>query len=56
MHPKLPLPRGWKRRVWPSDLHILALNQSAGTTDLCTAHVNQYTARRNLEALRGGSE
>ncbi len=26
MAPKLPLPRGWKHRVWSSVRHILALS------------------------------
>ena len=29
MHPKLPLPRGWKRRVRSSVLHILTLSHGA---------------------------
>ncbi len=44
MAPKLPLPRGWKRRVRSSVLRIRALVlPPVGTTDLCTAHVDQYT-------------
>ncbi len=39
MAPKLPLPRGWKRRVRSSVLHILALSH--------------YTPIRTLNAFLG---
>ncbi len=53
---KLPLPRGWKRRAMSSILHghwdsypaatafAGAGLSPAGTTDPCTAHVDQYSS------------
>ncbi len=45
MAPKLPLPRGWNRRVRSAVPHTLAGAglSPAGTTDLFTAHLDQYT-------------
>ncbi len=43
MPPKLPLPRGWKRRVRSSVLH------------LSTAHVDQYTATMTRASIRMSS-
>ena len=37
MHPKLPLPRGWKDRVRSSVLHILALSHYTFTALLARA-------------------
>ena len=47
MPPKLPLPRGWKRRVRSSVLRILALDLLDSTTNMLVLgrpiSVNQYT-------------
>jgi len=44
MPPKLPLPRGWKRRVQSSVLHILALSQY-------TSHLNLPDSTTNMPFL-----
>ena len=45
MAPKLPLPRGWKRRVQSAVLHILALAATICWNNRpSTAHLDQYTA------------
>ncbi len=50
MHRKMPLPRGWKRRVRSSVLHILCVaNPTGGTTDFSTAHLVQYTYSATAE-------
>jgi hypothetical protein len=46
MPPKLPLPRGWKRRVRSAVLHILAL----GTT--ACPHQLEPRARRSVAGSR----
>ncbi len=41
MAPKLPLPRGWKRRVRSSVLHILALSHYTFTAMLARAALSK---------------
>ncbi len=47
MTPKLPLPRGWKRRGRSSVLHILALSHYT-----CTVAINVLNSMKNL-SIRG---
>ncbi len=49
MPPKLPLPRGWKRRVRSSVLHILALSHYTFTAMPARA-ANQRNRRARLQA------
>ncbi len=41
MHRKMPLPRGWKRRIRSSVLHIL--QSTCWNNGPFTAHLDQYT-------------
>ncbi len=44
---KLPLPRGWKRRVRSSVLHVLAVSHYHLLEQRTfTAHLDQYTSDR----------
>ena len=49
MRTRLPLSRGWNRRVKSAILHILALRHYAFTAlaARATAHLNRYTAQRS---------
>ena len=49
MPPKLPLPRGWKRRVRSSVLHILALSHYTFTALLARA-ANSKNRQVRLQA------
>ena len=50
MHRKIPLPRGWKRRVRSSVLHILALSHYTFTALLAKAALSKNRQVR-LQAL-----
>ncbi len=55
MHPKILLPRGWKRRVRSSVLRILALDLLDSTTNMLVLgrpiSVNQYSLLGILGSL-----
>ena len=52
MHRKVPLPRGWKRRVRSSVLHILALGLLDSTINVPSSwrpdSLDQFTGRRKV--------
>ncbi len=55
MRTRLPLPRGWKRRVKSSILHILALSHYAFTALVARA-ANDRHRRTRLRAEQGPSK
>ncbi len=56
MPPKLPLPRGWKRRVRSSVLHILALGLPDSTVNVpffkCPKSLDHFTGRQPATLLQ----